>query len=65
MSLPGKVGRIVMNFEFRDPKVKKKHKKKFTKPFKLRVRYTAADEVRAGGADKLKLRYDRGAGWQT
>ena len=62
---PGKVGRVVMNFEFHDPKTKKKHKKKFTKPLKLLVRYKAKDEKRAGGADKLKLRYDRGTGWQS
>lgn len=62
---PGKAGRVVMNFEFRDPKLKKKHKKKFTKALKLRVRYTPADEDRAKGAKNLRLRYNRGAGWQT
>ncbi len=63
--IPGKVGRVVMNFEFQDPKIKKKHKKKFTKPLKLLVRYTAADEKRAGGAENLKLRNDRGGGWKN
>jgi hypothetical protein len=62
---PGKVGRIVMNFEFRDPASKKKHKKKFTKPIKMRVYYNAKDEKRAGEGKNLKLRYDRGSGWQT
>ena len=63
--IPGKVSRVVMNFEFRDPTTKKKHKKKFTKPIKMRVLYNAKDEKRAGKGKNLKLRYDRGTGWQT
>ena len=62
---PGKVGRVVMNFHFYNPKTKKKHKKKFTKPVKMRVYYNANDEGRAGEGKNLKLRYDRGTGWNT
>lgn len=65
-SLPAGVsGRIVMRFDFKNPKTKKKHKDPFKQDFKIRVEYKKIDMDRAKKEKKnLTLKVDRGQGFQ-
>jgi hypothetical protein len=60
----GVSGRIVMKFDFKNPKTKKKHVQNFTKDLTIRVEYKKVDEDRVG-KKKLILKFNRGKKWEN
>jgi len=56
-------GRLVSAFMIYHPDDPDKELMKFEEAFELRVRYTHADELRAG-EEPLQIQYDAGKGWK-